>query len=316
MFRPMLRRPIRIGTRASPLARTQTEAVRRRLSAAHPELGGDEAIAVVAIRTTGDKVQDRPLAEVGGKGLFTRELDEAMLAGEIDLAVHSVKDVPTWLPEGIVLAAFLPRDDPRDALIAREVASLAALPAGAVVGTASLRRQAQLRWQRPDLRVIPFRGNVETRLAKLAAGDVDATLLALAGLTRLGLAHRATVVLPAEEMLPAVGQGAIGITCRVDDMGCRQLLSAIDDATTGDAVAAERAMLAVLDGSCRTPIGGLAQGDGRGGLWLRGLVAQPDGSARVAGERRGAVADAARLGTDLGQELKAGAGRGFFDHGT
>lgn len=315
MFRAMHRLPIRIGTRASPLARAQTDAVRERLIATHPDLAAEGAIVVVPLRTTGDKVQDRPLAEVGGKGLFTRELDDAMLAGVIDLAVHSVKDVPTWLPDGIVLAAFLPREDPRDALIARDATSIGALAEGAVVGTASLRRQAQLRWQRRDLRVITLRGNVETRLAKVAAGEVAATLLALAGLKRLGLAERATAVLSADEMLPAVGQGAIGITCRTGDDACQRLLAAIDDKATGVAVAAERAMLTVLDGSCRTPIGGLAEVEVGGGLWLRGLVAEPDGSARVAGERRGEAADAERLGSDLGAELKAGAGASLFAEG-
>jgi porphobilinogen deaminase len=306
MLHPMRSSPLRIGTRASPLALAQTDTVRRLLLQRHPDLATAGAIEVVAIRTSGDRVQDRTLAELGGKGLFTRELDDAMLSGAIDLAVHSVKDVPTWLPEGLLLAAFLPREDPRDALITRGAPSLAALPAGSVVGTASLRRQAQVVWRRSDLRVIPFRGNVETRLAKLAAGEADATLLALAGLRRLGLADRATAILDADEMLPAVGQGAIGITCRETDDASRDLLAAIDDARTGDAVAAERAMLAVLDGSCRTPIGGLAETDRDGGLWLRGLV------ARLAGERRGATADALRLGADLGAELRARAGPGLL----
>lgn len=312
MLHPMRPLPIRIGTRASPLALAQTEAVRRLLIRHQPDLAAAGAIEVVPIRTSGDRVQDRTLADLGGKGLFTRELDDAMLAGAIDLAVHSVKDVPTWLPEGIILAAFLPREDPRDALISRDAPSLAALPAGSVVGTASLRRQAQVIWRRPDLRVIPFRGNVETRLAKLAAGEADATLLALAGLRRLGLADRATAVLAADEMLPAVGQGAIGITCRATDKANCELLAGIDDARTGHAVAAERAMLAVLDGSCRTPIGGLAETECDGGLWLRGLVARPDGGALVAGERRGTVADALRLGAELGEELRTRAGPGLL----
>lgn len=301
-----------IGTRASPLAQAQTEATRQRLIARHAGLAADGAIEVVLIRTTGDRVLDRPLAEVGGKGLFTRELDEAMLDGRIDLAVHSVKDIPTWLPDGIVLAAYLPRDDPRDVLISCGATSLAALPEGAVVGTASLRRQAQVRWQRPDLQVISFRGNVETRLAKVGQGEADATLLALAGLKRLGLAHRATAVLSLTEMLPAVGQGAIGITCRATDDVCQALLAAVDDPATRDAVTAERAMLDVLDGSCRTPIGGFAEVNGAGRIWLRGLVASADGAQVLTGERGGAVADAARLGADLGAELKANAGPGLF----
>ncbi len=308
----MSQQPLRIGTRASPLARAQTEAARLQLMAACPALATEGAIEVLLIRTTGDRIQDRPLAEVGGKGLFTRELDEAMLAGRIDLAVHSVKDIPTWLPEGIGLGAFLPREDPRDAFIGRVTESLAALPAGAIVGTASLRRQAQIRWRRPDLRVIPFRGNVETRLAKLAAGEADATLLALAGLKRLGLEHAVTAILSAEEMLPAVGQGAIGITCRDDDARTRALLARLDHPETRSAVTAERAMLAVLDGSCRTPIAGFAETEPHGELVIRGRVAQPDGTRLIAGERRGAVADAARLGAELGEELKVAAGDGFF----
>jgi hydroxymethylbilane synthase len=306
-------RPLRIGTRASPLARAQTDAVAAALIAAWPDLAAGGALDIVALKTTGDRVLDRPLADVGGKGLFTKELDEAMLAGRIDLAVHSTKDVPTWLPDRIRLAAFLPRADPRDAFVARAAGSLAALPAGAVVGTASLRRQAQIRHVRPDLRVVPLRGNIGTRLAKLAAGEVDATLLAVAGLMRLGFADRATAILSAEEMLPAVGQGAIGITCRADDDRCLRLLAAIDDAATALAMTAERAMLAALDGSCRTPIGGYARLDEDGALLLDGLVAHPDGSQLVAGRRRGTAADAADLGHDLGRELRARAGPGLFD---
>ena len=267
----------------------------------------------VPLKTTGDRVLDRPLADVGGKGLFTKELDEALLAGRIDFAVHSTKDVPTWLPDGLLLAAFLPRADPRDAFIARTAASLAALPAGALIGTASLRRQAQIRHRRPDLRVVPLRGNIGTRLAKLAAGEIDATLLAVAGLTRLGLADRATAILSADEMLPAVGQGAIGITCRADDDDCLRLLAAIDDAATALAVRAERAMLAALDGSCRTPIGGYARIAADGALLLDGLVARPDGSHLLAGRRRGTTGEAADLGFDLGRELRGRAGPGYFD---
>ena len=301
---------LRIGTRASPLARAQTDAAAAALIAAWPHLAS--GLEIVALKTSGDRVLDRPLADVGGKGLFTKELDEAMLAGRIDLGVHSTKDVPTWLPDGIRLAAFLPRADPRDAFIARAAASLAALPRAAVIGTASLRRQAQIRHARPDLQVVPLRGNIGTRLAKLAAGEVDATLLAIAGLARLGLADRATAILPPEEMLPAVGQGAIGITCRADDEACIRLLAAIDDRVTALAMTAERAMLAALDGSCRTPIGGYARLDADGTLVLDGMVADPDGSRLVVGSRRGAPAEAAHLGRDLGRELRARAGPEWF----
>jgi hydroxymethylbilane synthase len=289
----------------------------RALTDVAPALAAPGALEVLPIRTTGDRVTDRPLADVGGKGLFTKELDEAMLAGRIDLAVHSVKDVPTWLPAGLVLAAYLPREDPRDAFLSHKALSLATLAPGAVVGTASLRREAQLRFQRPDLVVTSLRGNVHTRLAKLTAGEVDATLLAAAGLNRLGLADRATTILPAEELLPAVGQGAIGITCRAGDEVCLALLATIDHPATSIAVTAERAMLAALDGSCRTPIAGLAELDdaaapASSSLRLRGLVARPDGSRLIAGERCGMTGDAAALGDDLGRALKAEAGPGFF----
>jgi hydroxymethylbilane synthase len=313
----MARRVLRIGTRGSPLALAQTAETRHRL-AAH---GADPALLeTVVIKTTGDMVLDRPLAEIGGKGLFTKEIDAAMLAGGIDLAVHSVKDLPTVLPEGIVLAAVLPRADPRDALIGPDAGGdggrLAALPAGAVIGTASLRRGAQLLARRPDVTVVPLRGNVQTRLERVREGRVHATLLAMAGLGRLGMAHVVTAALPVEEMLPAVGQGAIGVTCRADDEDCRALLAGIDDAQSHVCVAAERAMLAVLDGSCRTPIAGLAEIDAAGRLRLRGLVARPDGSAVLTGERQGditgGIADARRLGADLGLELRRRAGPGFF----
>lgn len=311
------RKPLRIGTRASPLARAQTDAVAAALIAAFPDLAGDGGIEIVAVKTTGDRVLDRPLADVGGKGLFTKELDEVMLDGRIDLAVHSTKDVPTWLPDGILLAAFLKRADPRDALIiapdlAPAADSLAALPAGASVGTASLRRQAQIRHARPDLRVVTLRGNVGTRLGRLAAGEIEATLLAVAGLTRLGLADRATAILAADEMLPAVGQGAIGITCRADDERCRHLLAAIDHAPTALAMTAERAMLEALDGSCRTPIGGYGRVGDDGTIVLDGLVAAPDGSRLVADRRQGAAAEAARLGRDLGLDLKRRIGPDVF----
>ncbi|MGF1641785.1 MAG: hydroxymethylbilane synthase, partial [Rhodospirillales bacterium] len=242
----MIPLPLRIGTRGSPLALAQTEEARRRLAASSQDLAQPDAIEVVVVRTTGDAVLDRPLAEIGGKGLFTKELDEAMLTGRIDVAVHSVKDLPTSLPGGIVLAATLPREDPRDVLVCGGWRDLAHLPAGAVVGTASLRRKAQLLHRRPDLAVVPLRGNVHTRLDKVARGEVAATVLALAGLRRLGLAEAAANVLAPEEMLPAVGQGAVGLTCRRADDPVRALLAAVDDASTTTRVTTERALLAVL----------------------------------------------------------------------
>ncbi len=303
--------PLRIGTRGSRLALAQTDEVRDRLAAAHPRLSETGAVEVKAIRTTGDKVRDRPLAEIGGKGLFTKEIDEALLDGRIDLAVHSVKDLPTWLPDGIELAAFLPREDPRDVLLSPKANRLAELPAGSVVGTSSLRRQALILHARPDLTVVTFRGNVETRMQKLADGVVDATVLALAGLRRLGHAGPATAILEPEEMLPAVGQGAIGVTCRRGDRDRLDLLAAIHHPATGTCVTAERAMLAALEGSCRTPIAGLAESAAGNDIRLRGLIARPDGRVVLAAEREGADFEA--LGRALGEELRRRAGPGFFE---
>jgi hydroxymethylbilane synthase len=256
-------------------------------------------------------VQDRPLAEAGGKGLFTKEIEEALLSREIDMAVHSSKDMPTVLPPGLVLSAFLPREDPRDAFISRTAKSLAELPAGAVVGTTSLRRQAMLKRLRPDLVVVALRGNVETRLRKLAAGDVDATLLAVAGLKRLGLVGEATALLDIDEFLPAVGQGAIGIETRADDEATGALLSKINDADTATALAAERAFLAVLDGSCRTPIAGHARIED-GGVRFRGMILRPDGGEAFEASREGRRDEAAALGADAGRELRRRAGADFF----
>jgi hydroxymethylbilane synthase len=300
---------LRIGTRGSPLALVQAREVRARLAAAH---GIDaERIALEIIRTTGDMVRDRPLAELGGKGLFTKEIEEALAAGAIDLAVHSAKDMPTVLPAGLTIAAVLEREDARDVFISRKASTLRGLAPGAVVGTASLRRQALVLRLRADLAVVPLRGNVETRLRKLDAGEVDATLLALAGLKRLGLADAATAVLSVEEFLPAVGQGVIAIEGRADDVKTRALLEAVDHAQTAAALAAERAFLAVLDGSCRTPIAGHAV-IAHGRVAFRGLIAKPDGSAAFETARAGAAADAVALGTDAGRELKARAGADFF----
>jgi hydroxymethylbilane synthase len=270
-----------------------------------------ERIDIRTIRTTGDTIRDRPLAEVGGKGLFTKEIEEALAAGAIDLAVHSAKDMPTVLPPGLIIAAVLPREDPRDVFISRKAKTLRALPAGAVVGTASLRRQALVKRLRPDLAVVPFRGNVETRLRKLDEGVVDATLLALAGLKRLGLADAATETLAVDDFIPAVGQGIIAIEARADDAATRSLLAAIDHADGMTALVCERAFLAELDGSCRTPIAGHAViADGR--LRFTGLVARPDGSVCLETAREGVASDAAALGADAGQELKRRAGPNFF----
>jgi hydroxymethylbilane synthase len=300
---------LRIGTRGSPLALAQARQVRARLAAAH---GLDEdRIALDVIRTSGDMIQDRPLAQAGGKGLFTKEIEEALLAGAIDLAVHSAKDMATVLPAGLAIAAVLAREDPRDAFISRKARALRELPRGATVGTASLRRQALTKRLRPDLSVVPLRGNVETRLRKLEEGQVDATLLALAGLKRLGLAEQATAILSVDEFLPAVGQGIIAIEARADDARTRALLAPLDHAATAVALAAERAFLAVLDGSCRTPIAGHAiLAEDR--LTFRGLIAKPDGSVVLETAREGDAADAARLAEDAGRELKRRGGADFF----
>jgi hydroxymethylbilane synthase len=301
---------LRIGSRGSPLALVQAREVASRLAMACGL--APERIEIKTIRTTGDVIQDRPLAEAGGKGLFTKEIEEALRSGTIDLAVHSSKDMPTFLPAGLVLSAFLPREDPRDAFVSRQAKNLRDLPQGAVVGTASPRRRALVKRLRPDLAIVPLRGNVETRLRKIENGDADATVLALAGLKRLGLVGAATAVLDLDEFLPAVGQGAIGIETRDDDTKTRALVEAINDADTATALAIERAFLAVLDGSCRTPIAGHARVID-GVVRFRGLIAKTDGSEALEVSREGARADAVALGTDAGRELKARAGPGFFE---
>jgi hydroxymethylbilane synthase len=303
---------LRIGTRGSPLALAQTQATRRQLIATCPELGEPGGVAIVVIKTTGDKILDRPLADIGGKGLFTKEIDEALLDGRIDLAVHSVKDLPTRLPDGLVLAASLPREDPRDVLIGRAATGIKNLPTGAVVGTASLRRQAQLLHHRPDIKVVPLRGNVQTRLARVSGGEIDATLLALAGLRRLDMTEAITAVLDPKEMLPAVGQGAIGVTCRSGDAATRGLLAALDHGDTSVCVTAERAMLDVLDGSCRTPIAGLAEMTGPGRITLRGLIARPDGSQVIEAVHEDSSQAAGTLGACVGEELRRLGGPDFF----
>jgi hydroxymethylbilane synthase len=291
---------LRIGTRGSPLALAQTREVCRLLAAAN---GCDEAgIEIIVIRTTGDMIQDRALSEAGGKGLFTKEIDAAMLAGEIDAAVHSAKDLPTALPAGIVIAGHLPREDPRDAFISAKARTLADLPHGAILGTASLRRQAQVKRLRPDVAIGLLRGNVETRLRKAETGQIDATVLACAGLKRLGLAQHATALLDIEAFLPAVGQGAIGLTARAGDAATHRLLEPIIDAKTGYAQRAERAFLAVLDGSCRTPIAGYAQA-AAGRLAFRGMVLRADGSEIFEIAMTGAVDDAELLGAEAGRGL-------------
>jgi hydroxymethylbilane synthase len=300
---------LRIGTRGSPLALWQAREVRARLAAAHGV--EPDAIAIEVIHTTGDAIQDRPLSEVGGKGLFTKEIEQALVDNGVDLAVHSSKDMPTVLPDGLMLAACLPREDVRDAFISRKAATLAGLPHGAVVGTASLRRQAMVKRLRPDISVVTFRGNVDTRLKKLDDGVVDATLLALAGLKRLGREAAATAVLEIDAFLPAVGQGAIGIEVRAADTRTRDLLGRINHADTLTALGAERAFLAMLDGSCRTPIAGHARIIA-GAVSFRGLILRPDGSEAHETSRAGAAADAAKLGADAGRELRSRAAPDFF----
>ena len=304
--------PLRIGTRGSPLALAQAELTKAALLAAHADLKA-EGIEIVPIRTTGDRVQDRTLSEIGGKGLFTKEIEEALFDGRIDLAVHSMKDMPTFLPPGLTIAAMLEREDPRDVLISPVADSIESLPRGAIVGTASLRRQAQVLALRPDLKVQPLRGNVGTRLDKLARGEAAATLLALAGLKRLGRVEAATAILSTDQFLPAVAQGAIGVEIRAGDARITTLVAPIDHAPTTIAVTAERAMLAVLDGSCRTPIAAHAEILGTA-LRLRGLVALPDGTESHRAEDTGnaTLEGAAALGRAVGEKLKALAGPNFL----
>ena len=303
-----------IGTRGSPLALAQAQEVRARLMAAHglPE----DAFAILAITTSGDRIQDRPLAEVGGKGLFTKEIEEALLGGRIDIAVHSSKDMPVLLPEGLAMPFFLPREDPRDAFIGSPgKEKLRELPKGATVGSSSLRRQALIRRMRPDIEVTLFRGNVQTRLRKLGEGEVDGTMLACAGLNRLGLTQVATELMPLDEFPSAPGQGAIGIEVRMDDRRVAAMLAPIHHEPTGAALAAERAFLAALDGSCRTPIAAHALVAG-GHIRLSGLILTPDGRQSHAAEREGRVADAADIGRQAGEAARDAAGTRFFESWT
>ncbi len=296
---------LKIGTRGSPLALAQAYETRDRLVAAG-RIPAVDAAQLVVIKTTGDRVQDRALAAIGGKGLFTKEIEEQLLDGRIDLAVHSMKDMPTVLPEGLAIVGMLPREDPRDGWLSRDQRMLDQLPAGAVVGTSSLRRKAQVLSQRPDLQVIEFRGNVQTRMKKLADGVADATLLAAAGLNRLGMAHVQTAVFEPEQFLPAVAQGAIGIECRVDDAETIASVRAIGCRETEALVAAERAMLAELDGSCRTPIAGLCVRENDGLLWLRAMVATSDGKQVWWAEARGR--EPVSVGREAASSLRAQAG--------
>jgi hydroxymethylbilane synthase len=311
--------PLRVGTRGSPLALLQTRGFLDALRRFCPVLRSMDVFEEHPIRTTGDRVQDRRLAEIGGKGLFAKEIHEALADRRIDFAVHSLKDLETSLPAGITLACTLKREDARDALILRTPCErvdpanpFACLSAGAVVGTSSVRRQAQLLHARPDVVVSMLRGNVQTRLDKLAAHGCAATLLAYAGLKRLELAHRATVVLDAEIMVPAAGQGVVGVTVRENDLELRELLAAIEDPEARAVSAAERAMLKRLDGSCRTPIGGYARLLPNGELHLTGLVARPDGSFLLRRSLQGAASDAAQIGSALGASLRADSPQDLF----
>ena len=303
-------RPLRIGTRGSPLALAQAHETRDRLAASFDL--EQEAFEIVVIKTTGDRVLDRPLKEIGGKGLFTREIEEDLASGAIDIAVHSMKDMPTVQPEGLILDTYLPREDERDAFVTLEGRAFSDLAEGAVVGTSSLRRRAQLLWRRPDLSVVEFRGNVQTRMKKLSDGVAEATFLAMAGLNRLNLEEVRRTPLAPEEMLPAVAQGAIGIERRTDDARTAEMLAAIHDATTGTRLAAERAYLAALDGSCETPIAGLTELDG-GTIRLRGEILRPDGSDCLADADTAPTEDAAEMGRAVGARLLARAPAGFFD---
>lgn len=301
--------PLKIGARGSPLAQWQANDVRMRLMAAHGMQQGQ--LPIRGFKTSGDKILDQPLREFGGKGLFTKELEDALLSGEIDIAVHSMKDMASVLPGGLVIACVLPREDVRDAFVSPKASSLATLAEGAVVGTSSLRRQAQVRRARPDLKLVEFRGNVETRLRKLTEGEADATLLAVAGLKRLGKAQHITAYIEPDEMLPAVAQGAICLETRADDAHSRDLLKAIHHEKTAICVGAERAFLAQLDGSCRTPIAGLAELDGAN-LRFRGQILTPDGRVSFETERQGPASDGAAMGLDAAKELLARGGADFF----
>ncbi|MEQ1705581.1 MAG: hydroxymethylbilane synthase [Rickettsiales bacterium] len=289
---------IKLGTRKSPLALAQAQQVRMLLLKAHPHI----TVEIVHIVTSGDKFLSQNLADIGGKGLFTKEIEEGLLGGSLDIAVHSMKDMPTKLPDGLIIGAMLEREDPRDMLIGAGLKSIGDLPQEAVFGTSSLRRAAQVKIRRPDIKIVPFRGNVQSRLAKLERGEVRATMLAKAGLNRLGIHDVEGVVLAVEEFLPAIAQGAIGIECRENDTKIRELLAPLAHTNTMLVVDCERAFLRVLDGSCRTPISGYAMLEGDG-IFMRGLIAKPDGSSFKSGELRGSAIDAEAIGVELGKML-------------
>lgn len=307
---PDIENPFRIGTRGSPLALAQAHETRGRLCAAFDL--PSEAIEIVVIKTTGDAILDRPLKEIGGKGLFTREIEDDLLAGRIDIAVHSMKDMPVDQPSGLTLDCYLPREDVRDAFIAPAGGTLSGLAPGTKVGTSSLRRKAQLLNRRPDLEIVEFRGNIQTRLKKLEAGVAHCTFLAMAGLNRLGMSEVPATAIDIREMLPAVAQGAIGIERRGDDARATEILAALHHLETGQRLAAERAYLAALDGSCETPIAGLATLDG-GTLTLRGEILRSDGSEALSDSRTGPIEDGVAIGRELAESLLARAGDGFFD---
>jgi hydroxymethylbilane synthase len=306
-------KPLRIGTRGSPLALAQAYETRKRLMENFPELEADGSIEICVLKTQGDMILDKSLMELGGKGLFTKELDTALLGNEVDICVHSMKDVPTWLPEGTVLPCNLPREDTNDAFIYKDgsVTCIDDLPDNSVIGTASLRRQAQLLAKNPTFKCVNFRGNVQTRLRKLDDGVVDATLLAIAGLKRMDMDGCATSVLDWDEMLPAVAQGAIGIQCRDDDERSLKYLEALNHPPTKACVDCERAFLAALDGNCKTPIAGQARIIDEK-IVFRGLIAMPDGSVKYETTAEGAIEDAVSIGRKAGEELKAEAGDKFF----
>jgi hydroxymethylbilane synthase len=298
---------IRIGTRKSPLALAQAEEVRQKLLESRPPL----TVEIVSMSTTGDRLVDQSLTDVGGKGLFTKEIEEALQDGRVDLAVHSMKDMPTVLPDGLIIGCMLEREDPRDMLVGEGINSFSDIENGAIIGTSALRRSAQLLMKRPDLQMALLRGNVQTRLKKLEQGGMRATMLAAAGLNRLGLTDIPGMLLSIDEFLPAVAQGAIGVECRKDDAPIRDLLAPLAHAPTEIAVNCERAFLRALDGSCRTPIAGHAIIDD-GKLWFRGLIIKPDGSAHHAIEVGGKAADAQAIGENAGKELLAKAGKDFI----
>lgn len=305
----MQTKPFRIGTRGSPLALAQAHETRDRLMAVHGLPA--EMFEIVVLSTMGDRITDRSLSEIGGKGLFTQELEDMLTSGGLDFAVHSSKDMPTKLPTGLYLSAYLPREDARDAFVGRTAKKLLDLPQGATIGSSSLRRQALIKRLRPDINVITYRGLVDTRLRKLAEGQVDATLLAFAGLKRLGKDDVPTELLDPETFPPAPAQGAICIESRIGDDRVNGLLEAINDARTHEAVTCERAFLATLDGSCRTPIAGYAVSNGET-IRFSGMVLTPDGSEYFRVSTEGKAADAGRLGAKAGEDIRLDAGPDFF----